>query len=268
MRFLALIAVAAMACSACDMVEVYQREIDRASRAIESAGTDAARAAAYADRGRARSNMARLSMVRKQIDRDEYLRLFTLAVEDHDRAVSLAPAEARMYLERGLTYYDRAAQVDGVDPDRAPWFDATRADFTAAVERDPKLAIAYDYRGLVNEQTDRFDEAVADYTHEMALDPRLGKLRLADLYCTRGQAHMREHNFELAAALLEKSVELGGHGDGCSCDPYNSLAYLYIDATAQYDKGRDLARRALASGHMIAPEYLARLDRPGSVVAR
>jgi tetratricopeptide (TPR) repeat protein len=264
MRFVALCAAVLIACSACDMVDVYQRQIDRASRAIETAGTDTARAAAYSDRGRGRSDKARLSLLRKKIDRAEYVRLFTLAVEDHDRAVALATGDARMYFDRGLTYYDRAALVDGVDSDRTPWFDAARADFTAAVERDGTQATAYDYRGLVNEQTDRIDAAVADYTHVMALDPRLGKSRLADLYCARGQVHAREKNFDLAAVELEKSVELAGHDDGCSCDPYGSLAYVYIDATGQYDKGRDLARRARESGHVIAREYLERLDGPGS----
>jgi tetratricopeptide (TPR) repeat protein len=261
MRFLALCAVIAMTGSACDMVDAYQRQIDRASRTIEHAGTDAARAAAYADRGRGRSNFARLSLLRRKLGRDEYVRIFALAVGDHDRAVALAGGDAQMYFARGLTYYDRAAQIDGVDADRTPWFDAARADFSAAVERDASHATAFDYRGLVNEQTGRFDDAVADYTHEMALVGRLGQSRLADLYCARGQVHLRDKNFDLAAVELEKSVALASRGDGCSCDPYNSLAYVYIDALGQYDKGRDLARRALGSGHAIAPEYLTRLDR-------
>ena len=267
MRFLALCAVVAMTCTACDMVDSYQRQIDRASRAIEHAGTDAARAAAYADRGRGRSDFARLSFLRRKIDRDEYVRIFTLAVADHDRAVALAGDDAQTYFARGLTYYDRAAQVDGVDPDHTPWFDAARENFTAAVARDGSHALAFDYRGLVNEQTGRFDEAVDDYTHEMALDPRLGKLRLADLHCTRGQVHLRDKEFDLAAVELEKSVALASLGDGCSCDPYNSLAYVYIDALGQYDKGRDLVRRALGSGHPIAPEYMARLDQQPSGAA-
>ena len=60
---------------------------------------------------------------------------------------------------------------------------------------------------------------------------------------------------------IVKAVELAAAADGCSCEPYNALAYVYIDATAQYDKARDLVRRALASGHVIAPEYLQRLEK-------
>ena len=249
----------ALAATGCDMVQVYQGQIDQATKAIEAATTDAARGAALADRGRAYSNKGRLSFVRHQVDRAEYVRLFALAVEDHDRAVALAPADAEVRFQRGLTHYDRAAQVQGVDPDPAAWFDAARLDFAAAVEREARHAGAWDYLGLVDEQTGRIDEAVADYTHVMELEPRLGRLRLAELHCTQGQAHMREQRFDVAAAELEKSVELSVIADGCSCEPYNSLAYVYIDATSQYDKAWDLVHRALASGHMIAPEYLERL---------
>ena len=72
---------------------------------------------------------------------------------------------------------------------------------------------------------------------------------------------MKDEKFDLAAASLEKFVELAGTADGCSCEPYNSLAYIYIDATAQYERGADLVRRAVGSGHVIAPEYIARLEK-------
>jgi len=261
MRRLNFALVALLACSACNMVDVYQAQIDRATRAIESAPTDRARAAAYADRGRGYSDKARLSIARKLIDRDAYLRLFALALQDHDRAVALASGDAQVHFQRGLTYYDRAAWVEGVDSDRTSWFDAARADFSTAVRQDPSHATAYDYLGLVDEQTGRIDEAVADYTHVMALEPRLGKSRLADLYCNQGQAHLREKQFDLAADALEKSVELAGLADGCSCEPYNSLAYVYIEATGQYDKGWELVRKARGSGHMIAREYVERLEK-------
>jgi tetratricopeptide (TPR) repeat protein len=261
MRTLSLALAALLACSACNMVKVYQAQIDRATRAIESAPTDAARAAAYADRGRGYSDKARLSFVRKQIDRDEYLRLFALALQDHDRAVALASDDAQVRFQRGLSYYDRAFYVEGVDADRTPWSDAARADFSEAVQEDPRHATAYDYLGLVDEQTGRIDEAVSDYTHVMALEPRLGKSRLADLYCNQGQTHIREQKFDLAADALEKSVDLVGRTDGCSCEPYNSLAYVYIDEMGQYDKGWELVHKARGSGHAIAREYVERLEK-------
>jgi len=246
----------------CDMVKVYQGEIEKATRAVEAAKTDAERATAYADRGRSYSNKAPLALVRHQIDRTEYLRLFALAVEDLDRAVTLAPGDAQVHFKRGLSHYDRAALVqDLVETDRAPWFDAARSDFATAGRKEPRLAAAHDYLGIVNESTERFDDAVAAYTQVMGLDARLGKMRLTDLYCSRGNAHLKEKNLELAAEDFEKSIAFGARTDGCSCEPYNPLAYIYIDATGQYDKGWDLVRKAQSSGHVIAREYVERLER-------
>lgn len=242
------------------MVQVYQRQIDRATHAIENAKSDAESATAYSDRGRGYSDKARLSWLRHQIDREEYLRLYALALADHDRAVALAPGDAHLYYDRGRSSYDRGASIEGIDADRTPWMDAARRDFTAAVEKNPRDAVSYDFLGLVEQQTGRFDEAVAAYTRVMELDPRWGRVRLSELHCTQGQSHLQAKEFELAAAELEKSVALDARGDSCSCEPYNSLAYVYIDATAQYDKAWDLVRRALASGHVIAPEYLLQLE--------
>src|SRR5262245_4848401 len=163
MRIVALCAVAVLACSACDMVKVYQAQIDHASRALEAAHTDAERAAALSDRGRGYSDKARLSFVRNQIGRDEYLRLFALAIADHDRAVGLASSDAQVYFMRGLSHYDRAAWVEGVDTDHAPWLDAARADFSTAVAKDPNHAAAHDYLGMIDEHTGQIDEAISEY---------------------------------------------------------------------------------------------------------
>ena len=261
MRVLALLVVLTLVC-ACDMVEVYQHQIDHATEALKEAKSDADRASALSERGRAYSNKGRLSLVRHQIDRAEYLRLFGLAIADHDAAVKLAPADAETTFQRGLSSYDRAAMVeDLVETDHAPWFDAARTDFESAARIDPRHAGAYDYLGLVDEQTGRFEDAIAAYTRELALDRKAGRQRLGDLYCNRGQTYLRDKSYELAAADLEKSVELAGVSDGCSCEPFNSLAALYVVETAQYDKGWDLVRRARDAGHFIAPEYVEMLTK-------
>src|ERR1044071_1002782 len=123
MRKPILLPLAVLVLSACDMVKVYQGEIDTATRSIESAKTDGERAAALADRGRSYSNKARLALVRHQIDRNEYLRLFALATDDLDRAVGLAPNDAQVHFKRGLSHYDRAAAVeDLVETDHTQWF--------------------------------------------------------------------------------------------------------------------------------------------------
>src|SRR5262249_57894651 len=88
---------------------------------------------AYSKRGRAYGEKARLSRGRKLIGLEEYGRQFRLAVRDHDQAAALAPNDAEVYLNRGMTVYWRAAPTppDGMEPEASakPWLDRAEADF-------------------------------------------------------------------------------------------------------------------------------------------
>ena len=191
----------------------YHRDISNSTRAIETAGDDVHRAAAYAKRGSAYSEKARYSRAFKLISADEYERLFGLAVKDHDQAVALDPAGPEAYYSRGETYYDRAALetvVDGVlvgtEAARKAWFDPATADFKRAIERDGRFYLAWDRLGLIHETTGELDQAISDYSQEMALNP-LGKTRLADAYCTRGSSNEKEKKYD--AAVVHKARRSG-----------------------------------------------------------
>lgn len=245
----------------------YDHDISSATKAIESAHDNAQRAEAYASRGRAYSEKARYSKAFKFISPDDYNHLFGLAIQDHDQAVALDPARAEVYSARGLTYYDRAnleAVVDGrlmgTDADRKAWFAPATADFKTAVEKDARLSRAWDQLGLIHETTGELDDAISDYTKEMALDP-LGRSRLADAYCSRGGAGQKDKKTDDAAiADYEKSIELGATADGCSCDPYNPLLWLYTK-TGRYDQGWAVVHKAQNSKKWIEPEFLDRLKK-------
>ncbi len=159
----------------------YDRDISSATKAIESAPDNARRSEAFAKRGSAYSEKARYSKAFKLISADEYDRLFGLAVKDHDQAIALDPS-AEAYYTRGATYYDRAeleAVVDGhlmgSEADRRAWFEPATADFKKAIEKDARLYLAWDRLGLIHETTGEIDEAISDYSQEMALNP-LGKV--------------------------------------------------------------------------------------------
>jgi len=214
---------------------------------------------------------ARYSKAFKLISADEYDRLFGLAIKDHDQAIALDPS-AEAYYTRGATYYDRAnleAVVDGKlvgsDADRKAWFDPATADFKKAIEKDGRLYLAWDRLGLSHETTGELDQAISDYTQEMALNP-LGKSRLADAYCTRGgstnqkDSNQKEKRYDAAIADFEKSIDLGAPTDPCSCDPYNPLLALYTDGR-RYDQAWAFARKAQNSKKWIAPEMLDRLKK-------
>jgi tetratricopeptide (TPR) repeat protein len=245
----------------------YDRDISSATKAIESARDNAQRAEAYAKRGSAYSEKARYSRAFKLISADEYNRLFGLAVKDHDQAIALDPARAEPYYTRGVTYYDRAAldavvdgHLMGSDADRKAWFEPATADFKKAIERDGQLYLAWDRLGLIHETTGELDQAISDYTQEMALNP-LGRARLADAYCTRGgSSSPKDKKHDAAIADYEKSIDLGATADGCSCDPYNPLLGLYTE-DRRYDQSWGLVRKAQKSKKWIAPESLDRLKK-------
>jgi tetratricopeptide (TPR) repeat protein len=259
----------------------YDRDINSATKAIGSANNNntnsdnAHRAEAYAKRGSAYSEKARYSRAFKLISTDEYNRLFGLAINDHDQAIALDPS-AQAYYTRGATYYDRAAldavvdgHLMGTEADRKAWFAPAIADFKKATEKDARLDLAWDRLGLSHETTGELDQAISDYTQEMALNP-LGKSRLADAYCTRGGSHEKDLNQkdsnqkqkanDAAIADYEKSIDLGAPTDPCSCDPYNPLLAHYTNGR-RYDQAWALVHKAQNSKKWIAPESLDNLKK-------
>jgi tetratricopeptide (TPR) repeat protein len=247
----------------------YDRDISSATKAIESARDNAHLAEAYAKRGSAYSEKARYSRAFKLISADEYDRLFGLALKDHEQAIALDPARAEVYYTRGETYYDRAVletMVDGRrvgdEATRKAWFDPATADFRKAIARDGQLYLAWDRLGLIHETTGELDEAISDYSQEMTLNP-LGKMRLADAYCTRaGSTNPKDKKNDAVIADYEKSIDIdtGASADGCSCDPYNPLIALYTN-DRRYDQAWGVVDKARKSKKWIEPASLDRLKK-------
>lgn len=204
---------------------------------------------------------ARYSRAFKLVPSGEYDRLLGLAIKDHDQAITLASGNAEMYYRRGHTYYMQAA-FGTFDPNNDPkskaFFAPAKADFSKAIELDSRHYLAFDMRGLINESTGEWDQAIADYAQEMALNPQ-GRFRLADAHCNRGSSYLREKKYDLAIADFEKSIETGSSADGCTCEPYNPLLAIYLIEKPDYDKAREVVHRAQTSRKWIAPEYLEKL---------
>ena len=238
----------------------YDREISSGTRAIESARDNAARAAAYTQRGSAYSEKARYSRAFNLIPKDEYDRLFGLAIKDHDQAIALDPASGEAYYGRGIAYYDRAnleTVVNGnlvaSDADLKTRFAPAAADFQKATEKDGHNFMTWDYLGLTHESAGELDQAISAYSQEMTLNP-LGKSRLADAYCERAGSDQKEKKAD-AAADFQKSIEIGATADGCSCDPYNPLFILYTQA-GQYDQAWAVVHNAQKFKKRIDPDLL------------
>ena len=239
----------------------YNSAISDATQAIASAQNDSQRAAAYAQRGSAIGEKARYSRAFRLISSAEHARLLDLAVKDHSQSIALAPGSAEMYFLRGQTYYSQATLAPMV-PEEAPntpaRLAAAKADFSRAIELDPRHAMAYDFRGLTDEESGDWDQAIADYTQEAALEP-MSRYRLADAYCNRGSSYLSKKEHDLAIADFEKSIEIGSSTDACQCEPYNPLLAIYLVQKPDLEKARAVARQAQAAGKWIAPEYLEKL---------
>ena len=146
----------------------------------------------------------------------------------------------------------------GTDAARKAWFDPAVADFKQVIARDGRHYLAWDRLGLIHETTGELDQAISDYSQEMALNP-LGRARLADAYCTRGSSYPKEKT-AAAIADYEKSIDTGATADGCSCDPYNPLLTLHTDG-GRYDQAWGVIYKARTSGKWIAPESLDKLKK-------
>jgi hypothetical protein len=245
------------------------REIENATRAIETARDDGQRAKAYSSRGAAYSEKARYSRIQKLISNDEYERLFDLAIRDHNQAVSLNPASAEAYFNRAQAYYDRGSLdliylTDPYDakPRNNPWLHAAALDFEKVTEKDPRNSRAFDMLGLTYESNNEADKAILAYTQEMALDARLGRLRLADVYCVAGYEQQLQKDWDAAVAAYQKSITFGESDDKtCPIEPFEAMAAIYTTESRQYDKAWEMVQRAQKAGRRIGSEVIERLKK-------
>src|SRR5436305_1148236 len=118
--------------------------------------------------------------------------------------------EANAYNKRGI--------AKGVKGD----IDGAIADFTRAIELDPKYGTAYNNRGLAKKNKGDLDGAVADCTRAIEVDPKD-----AGGYGNRGIAKQAQGDLSGAIADYTRAIEL---------DPKYALAY-YNRGVAKWGKG-------------------------------
>ena len=239
----------------------YQQQIDDGTRAIAAATTDRARAAGYLRRGRGYAEIVRYRHVMRSVDAVEYARLYRSAMQDLDAAVRLDPGNVETFKARGLTYFEHSATAveNGFESKDAiaSLLARAKADFTTVLDRDARNEMALDYRGMTNQELRDYAAAIDDYTRVAAVNPRLGQLRLADLYCRRGTTWNKQ--YDNAAADLELSIALEPEADSCECDPYSPLLRTYFEGLGDLDKSWALVHRAQSNHHWLMPELVDKL---------
>jgi tetratricopeptide (TPR) repeat protein len=82
------------------------------------------------------------------------------ALTDINMAIELDPKRADIWNHRGVIYYDHLAQ-----------FDKAIADYTKAVELDPKNEVYQHNRGFAYSKLGQWDKALTDYAKAIELNP-------------------------------------------------------------------------------------------------
>ena len=109
----------------------------------------------------------------------------------------------------------------GVENSNLHQNDKTIADYTKAIELDPKSAEAYYTRGNAYADLNQYDKAITDYTKATELEPKA-----AVAYNNRGNAYWELKQYEKAIADYTRAIEL-----------YPKNAYAYGDRGNAYLKG-------------------------------
>jgi tetratricopeptide (TPR) repeat protein len=128
------------------------------------------------------------------------------------------PATANDWYRKGKSYADDEMYGKAIEC------------LTKAIEIDPKLAKAYDYRGYCYYSMIQYEEAIADF--KMAL--KLGNERSEETYYYMGWTHYDMGNYDEAVKCFTKTIEMS---------PNN--ARLYYDRGCAYK----------ISGHLDEAEY-------------
>jgi len=119
-----------------------------------------------------------------------------------------AQQQARDYLVKGYGYFTQSQ------------WDQAIAEYSRAIEMDPKLAAAYNYRGSAYGEKGDYDKAIADLNMAIELAPAL-----AENYRNRGIAFGKKGDYDKAIADFTTGIGL---------DPKDARAYY--NRGAAYDK--------------------------------
>jgi len=86
-------------------------------------------------------------------------------------------------------------------------FDGAIADYSRALELDPKFAAAYRRRGIAKQAKSDFDGAIADYNRALELDPKL-----AIAYADRAISHFSSRHWSEALKDFNDFFDLSKDG--------------------------------------------------------
>jgi lipoprotein NlpI len=128
--------------------------------------------------------------------------------------------------------------------------DGAVADYSRAIEIDPKYAMAYFNRGVVKGIKDDLDGAVADYSRAIEIDPKY-----EDAYINRGVAKGKKGDLDGEIADYNRAIEI---------DPEYAVAYLNRGLAKRTKGDLDGAVADYSRAIEIEPEYAVAYSNRGN----
>ena len=151
------------------------------------------------------------------------------AIADYDKAIQLRANLSTAYNDRGIAY-----QALGN-------FDAALRDFTESVGTEPN-ALGYENRAYIHLRRNRFDEAIADATTSIRLNPKRART-----YWIRSGAYEEKEKGQWTDAVADATTCIGLDPTFSDCLDRRGYGYFKLDksdlALADYDESLRLQPR-------------------------
>lgn len=116
-----------------------------------------------------------------------------------EQEISSNPNNAEVYIKRGYAF----ATHSMADGENQIFFDEAIADFTKAIKIDPKATDAYLRRAGLYSQKNDHDPAIADYNQVLRIDPNN-----AEAYAFRGGLYSQKGKYDQASADFNEALRL------------------------------------------------------------
>ena len=148
---------------------------------------------------------------------EAYQKLFGILPREEPTSEELS---SNSYTNRGITYYYLNKENEAF------------VNFDKAIEVDPKNTWAYLCRAAAHRDSDRYEEALTDYSTPIALNTGM----LQEAYTERASTYIELNQTENAFADLSKAIEL----DPTDANPYRFRGFLYLRLEKYENALRDL----------------------------
>jgi len=139
----------------------------------------------------------------------------------------------------------------GMDSLNKAMCDEAIAEFTGAIEIDPKSAFAYYQRGFTYHKKGRLNEAISDYDKAIEIDPND-----AEFYYNRGIAYYYKDYPDQAILDWSRAIEISPD----TAAIYQKRAFAYFKKE-EYDKSWQDVHRIEELEYKVDPKFLEELKR-------